>query len=217
MKNILTTFFFSSAFTFSFFSQFSVSAGPSLLKPFGIPAAYPGFHISGEFNDDDANTLYARFSFTPYKKGDQDSAVILAYDMNTSPFVAQVGSREKYNYTVLEFGKRYYFGDGYESGFGFYGGSNLNIVFNKVRYELDDYNKSLYYTENDVEQTGSIVGFALGLNGGIKNSFYFGTIYLDAGINYSLLAIKSQNLQTVPTNYSNLFFALNIGIRKDFY
>jgi hypothetical protein len=118
---------------------------------------------------------------------------------------------------VLEFGKRYYFGDGYESGFGFYGGSNLSIVFNKVRYDLDEYDKELYDSAMDEDEIGSIVGLAFGLNGGIKNSFYFGTIFLDAGINYSIFAIKSPNLSSTPTNYSSLFFAFNLGIRKDFY
>ena len=88
---------------------------------------------------------------------------------------------------------------------------------NKLRYELDDYDEKLYYSETDVERPASIIGFALGLNGGIKNSFYFGTLYLDAGLNYSLIAIKSPNMNDVPSNYSNIFFGINIGIRKDFY
>lgn len=217
MKKILTTSLFIGFLIPAFFSQLSVSAGPSLLKPFGIPSLYPGFHLSAEFNDDDVNTIYGRFSFFPSRKGETGLATLTAYDQNTTPFLTQVDSEEKYNYSVLEFGKRFYFGDGYESGFGFYGGSNLSIVFNKIRYELDDYDKTLYESSIDEDEVGSIVGMAFGLNGGIKNSFYFGTIFLDAGINYSIFAIKSPNLSNTPANYSSLFFAFNLGIRKDFY
>ncbi|MGV3631624.1 MAG: hypothetical protein ACO1O6_10465 [Bacteroidota bacterium] len=217
MKNILTTIFLAGSFTFPFFSQFSISGGPSLLKPFGIRSTYPGFHLSAEFNDDDVTTLYGRFSFFPSQKGQSTQVILTAYDFNTQPFQMQINSTEKYNYSVLEFGKRYYFGDGYESGFGFYGGSNLNIVFNKVRYDLDEYDKEKYDAGVNEDEVGSIIGFAFGLNGGIKNSFYFGTLFLDAGINYSIFAIKSPNLVNTPGNYSSLFFAFNFGIRKDFY
>ncbi len=217
MKHLLTTLFFIGSFSASFFSQFSLSGGPSLIKPFWIRGVYPGFHITGELNDDDVNTIYGRLSFFPSQKGATSQVILTAYDFNTVPFQKQINSTEKYNYTVLEFGKRYYFGDGYESGFGFYGGTNFNVVFNKVSYELEDYDKTLYDSGIGEDENGSIVGFALGLNGGIKNSFYFGTIFLDAGLNYSIFAVKSPNLSGTPGNYSSLFFAFNVGIRKDFY
>lgn len=217
MKKIIPTLIFTICFSASFFSQLSVSLGPSMIKPFGVRSVYPGFHVSAEFNDDDINTIYGRFSFTPSRKGESTPIVLTAHDFNTVPFQTQVNSTERYNYSVLEFGKRYYFGDGYESGFGFYGGSNLSIVFNKVRYELDDYDEDKYSSSVDEDEVGTVIGLAFGLNAGIKNSFYFGTLFFDTGINYSIFALKSPNMSGTPSNYSSLFFAFNLGIRRDFY
>ena len=201
------------------FSQYSVSAGPTFIRPFGYQGIYPGLHIGVELNDDDFQTLYGRFSFLPYKSGDSTSSVVQGIDINTNPYTVPVSLTERYNYSMLEFGKRYYFGDGYESGFGFYGGSTINLIFNSIKYRVGEYDKTKYFSSFDESQKGSIVSFGLGLNGGIKNSFSFGTLFFDAGLSYSLLQIGSPNLNSLPTpeSYRSLLFTFNLGFRKDFY
>jgi hypothetical protein len=199
------------------FAQFSFSAGPSIIKGFGIQGVYPGFHIAGEISNDDVQTMYARFSFMPSQKLPSNPILVSSISGNDNPYNLEVQTVEKFNYSVLEFGKRYYFGDGYESGFGVYGGSNLSLVFNKVQFEVGEYDKTKYQNSNSETSIGSFVGFALGLNGGLKNSFTFGTVFLDAGLSYKLLALASNTIASSSTQYSNLFFTFNLGIRKDFY
>ena len=153
----------------------------------------------------------------PSQKSFSDSVLVSSISGLDNPYNLLVENVEKFTYSVLEFGKRYYFGDGYESGFGVYGGSNFALVFNKVQFEVDDYDKTKYQNLNSETNIGSVVGFALGLNGGLKNSFTFGTVFLDAGLSYKLLAIPSNTIAAGSTQYSNLYFTLNLGIRKDFY
>ncbi|MES2587348.1 MAG: hypothetical protein V4622_00125 [Bacteroidota bacterium] len=217
MKNFLVIIFALSFFSQKSFSQFSFSAGPSLIKPFGIQKAYPGFHLGAEFSNDDVTTMYARFSFMPAQKGTPTTLYVTGVDFNVDPYNIEVSSTEKFNYSMLEFGKRYYFGEGYESGFGVYGGSNMSVVFNKVKNELGDYDHSKYQSPTTGEDFGTIIGLALGLNAGVKNSFYFGTLYFDAGLNYKLLALGSNATANNSTQYTSLFFTFNFGIRKDFY
>lgn len=217
MKKFLV---FIAIFSFSVtksFAQFSFSAGPSFIKGFGVEGVYPGFHLSGEISNDDVQTMYARFSFMPSQKSFSDSVLVSSISGLDNPYNLLVENVEKFNYSVLEFGKRYYFGDGYESGFGVYGGSNLALVFNKVQFEAGEYDKTKYHNANSETNIASFVGFAVGLNGGLKNSFAFGTLYLDAGLNYKLIALASNTIANSSTQYSNLYFSFNFGIRKDFY
>jgi hypothetical protein len=209
----------SSVVLFSFFhqAQFSVSVGPSFIKPFGQNGIYSGLHLSGEFAVDDLSSFYGRFIFMPSKKGESTTTVVTAKDFNTSPPVLEINSTEKFNYSVLEFGKRYYFGEGYESGFSFYGGSNINLIFNKVSFELDDYDKAKYETTSGSEPFGSIVSLGFGLNGGLKHSFTFGTLYFDTGLNYNLLGLPSNATAQNSNMYANLFFNFNFGFRKYLY
>jgi len=134
-------------------------------------------------------------------------------------------TKEKYNYTVVEFGKRFYFGNGFDNGFGFYGGTNLNFVFNKVSFtDIGNYDAAVYdlYIGDQIitdrtKAFGSIFGVSFGLNAGIKHSFYFGTLYLDGGLSYPILAQPSNNIASYSTMYQPLIFNINLGFRKDFY
>lgn len=198
-------------------AQFSISAGPSLIKGFGVQGSFPGFHIAGEYNNDDAMTYYARVGMFLSKSGPSSEITAYGKDDNISPYQFQLDSREKYNYTVIEFGKRYYFGDGYDSGFGFYGGSGFSVIFNKVQYKVGDYDASKYNLSIGDQTYGTILGLALGLNGGIKNTFHFGTIFFDAGMHYQMLSLPSNELASQTSMYSKVFFNFNLGIRRDFY
>lgn len=204
----------------SYFSQVSFSVGPSLIKPFGLQGVNPGLHIGVEINDDDFLTLYGRFLYLPATKGDPSITIVSGKDFNVSPYSIEVNSYDKRSLSMLEFGKRYYFGDGYESGFGIYGGTTLSLIFNSVRTELDDYDESQYMYTGSSETNGTILGFGFGINGGLKNSFNFGTLFFDAGINYSLLQIASNSYASnymSSDKYRTLNFVFNLGIRRDFY
>jgi hypothetical protein len=219
MRQFLLISFFIGTFVQSISAQYSISVGPSMVKPFGDTLVYPGFHVGAEFGNDDVQTLFVRFSHMPNKKAGTQSFSVVAIGETTVPFQQELVAEERYNYSVLEFGKRYYFGDGYESGFGLYGSSNMSLLFNTVSIRYEDYDKTKYQMQNtnNVETKGSIVSLAFGLNGGVKNSFSFGTLYFDAGLNYSIFAIPSNALAGNSSSFRGLNFAFNLGIRKDFY
>lgn len=69
MKNYFLFFVFSSSFTI--FSQYSVSVGPSMIKAFGVQGVYPGFHLGVELTKDEESSLYGRIGIYPGKKGEK--------------------------------------------------------------------------------------------------------------------------------------------------
>lgn len=200
-------------------AQMSVMLGPSMIKSFGTTGVYPGFHVGLEMVQDDVQTYYARLAFAPSRTFEStNGAVAIAKDFNTIPYSIQLAGQERFNITSIEVGKRYYFGEGFDSGFSPYGGTNVQGIFNKVRKSYDDFDKDKYTLEDNSEGTvGSIFGIYVGLSGGVKKSFYFGTLYFDAGLSYALFAVPSNNVASTSENYRSLLFNFNLGFRKDFY
>ena len=201
-------------------AQMSVMVGPTFLKPFGSTGIYPGFHIGMEFGQDDMQTYYGKLSFLPSKTFETNNSISAIVNDATLPlpYQLQLDVEEKFNYTVLEFGKRFYFGEGFDSGFSPYGGSSMQLVFNKVKWKVEDYDQNNYKLSDASQETvGSLFGLFFGIGGGVKKSFYFGTLYLDAGMSYSLLAVPSNNVASSTNNFKSLLFNFNIGFRKDFY
>lgn len=201
-------------------SQTSVMVGPTLLKPFGMQGIYTGFHFGLELGQDDMQTYYGKISFLPGRTFELNNIyTAVAIDQQaTTPYQYPIDVREKFNYTMIDLGKRFYFGEGYDSGFSPYGGTSLQLIFNKVKLEVEDYDRTKYEVYGLGKETvGSFFGLFFGLNGGVKNTFYFGTLYADVGMSYALFAIPSNTVASQTTNYKNLLFNFNIGFRKDFY
>jgi hypothetical protein len=225
MKNYLLIFVLT--LSLQSFAQYSVSAGTSMIKAFGVQGVYPGFHIGLELSKDEQSTLYGRIGIYPGKKNEaQDGiAYTISKDGSANPYSYPLTAMEKYNYTIIELGKRFYFGNGFDNGFGFYGGSNLNFVFNKVQFtDIQKYDAAIYdlyvgdqLVKDESRAFGSIFGLSFGLNAGIKNSFYFGTLYLDGGISYPILAQPSNIIASYTSMYKPLIFSVSLGFRKDFY
>src|SRR5574343_1488693 len=200
-------------------AQVGLSGGVSMLKGFGTPKPYVGMHLGVEIPRDDANSIYGRVSFYGKQRDEyKSSTYVTAIDPSTNPLSFNVGYLNSMNYTVLEGGNRYYIGDGYDSGFGAYGGGNFMIMFNSVKRNYEDYDESKYSLPETELPRGSIFSFAFGLNGGVKHTFAgVGTLYGDAGFGYVLIG-KPSNLTAQSTNlYSNLLFTFSIGFRKEFY
>ncbi|TNE54426.1 MAG: hypothetical protein EP338_07500 [Bacteroidetes bacterium] len=201
-------------------AQMGLMVGSSFVKPFGQEGIFPGFHIGLELGQDDVQSFYGKFSFLPAKSFDLTNGVFAyAKDATTVPYSLVLDAEERFNFTVLEFGKRFYFGEGYDSGFSPYGGSNMQLIFNKVKLNVTDtYDQDKYQIDGaESDRIGSIFGLYLGLNGGLKKSFYFGTIYLDLGMSYALFAVPSNNVASQTENFKSLLFNFGLGFRKDFY
>ncbi len=199
-------------------AQFGAAGGISVLKAFGMPKPYVGLHFGGEIPRDDQVSLYGRISLY----GKQEDPLINYTNVNainplTFPSTQNVTYQNAMNYTIIEGGTRYYIGDGYDSGFGAYGGGNVSALFNTIKRTYGDYDQSKYQLNTTEMAKGSIFNVGFGLVGGVKNTFAgIGTLYFDAGFSYLILSIPSSN--NIPTNmYTPLLFTFNFGFRKEFY
>lgn len=199
--------------------QFGVSGGASVLKGFGTTAKpFVGMHIGGELPRNDQNSLYARISFyARQKETTTNSTFVQTADLTGFQTISYVNSM---NYTILEGGNRYYIGNGYDSGFGGYGGGNLLLAFNSIKRTYGDYDQVLYSLPSTEMPKGSIFNLGFGLGGGVKYTFAgIGTMYFDANFAYLITSSASNSTASsvVNTLYAPLLFTFNIGFRKDFF
>ena len=123
------------------------------------------------------------------------------------------------NYSVIEGGTRYYWGDGYDAGFGLYGGSSMSVIFNSIKRNYDDYDEVKYEMADTELPKGSIFNVGVGLGGGVKNTFAgIGTLYFDMNFSYLILSLPSNNTASqVGDMYSPLLFNFAVGFRKELY
>lgn len=202
------------------FGQVGISLGYSALKGFSNYKAHNGLSLGFEIPRDDAMTLYGRFTHYFRNLYPQDS---LTYYLEPRDWT----SGYNYSYTtatpgmnanVIEGGTRYYIGDGYDNGFAAYGGSSLMVLLNKISYKIDPYDEVNYVPSTSSNyQEGSIFSLGFGLEGGVKYSMPpYGTIYADLGFTYVIFnttSIDPGYLYLAP--YRGLYFAFNIGFRRD--
>jgi hypothetical protein len=200
-------------------AQVGLSGGISMLKGFGTPKPYVGMHLGVEIPRDDANSIYGRVSFYGKQREEfKSSTYVTAINPSTNPYSLNVGYQSSMNYTILEGGNRYYIGDGYDSGFGGYGGGTVMLIFNSVKRNYDDFDQTLYTLPSTELSKGSIFNLGFGLNGGLKYTFAgIGSIYGDASFGYMILGQASNATASSTTLYSNLIFTFNIGFRKELY
>jgi hypothetical protein len=210
-KNWLIIFFVT-LLTSSSWAQLTLGGGLHSAAAFG-DQVYPAMHLLGEYFQDNESSMYAKVGLTFSK-----SLSFFDGFKNLTPIdLSEDGSADvNYNYTTIEFGKRAYFSKDPEFGLALFGGTNMTLSFNKI--SLGDYDKSRYTPKFSMD--GSVMGFSLGLNGGIQNSFYFGTIYFDTGLSYVLMALPSNNfagefLQVGA--YKQLYFVFNVGFKRNLF
>lgn len=205
-------------------AQYSVNGGLSTLSPFGTSQKYVGFHIGGEFPNDNEVSRYIRVALYSKKKLDpllHEESSILLEPLDPNDYnVAFVSGVTTFNYSTIDGGLRYYILDGYDNGFALYGGSNVMGVFNKVKFTVDDYDKSKYRIPVGTTLSGTVLNFGVGLSGGAKYTFPgIGSVYFDATFDYLLLSLPSSaNAGSMAEKfYSPILFSFNVGFRKDFY
>jgi hypothetical protein len=204
------------------FAQFGLSGGMSVLKGFGVQRPYIGMHFGGEIPRDDQISLFARLSFFASQQSRSiATTTVTAIDFSTNPFSKTIGYWEKLNYTMIEGGTRYYIGNGYDSGFGAYGGSTVMLAFNSVKRKYDDYDQTLYELQSYELPKGSIFNLGFGLGGGVKNTFAgIGTLYFDMNLAYLILPMANNETAISAAKnsglYSQLLFNFCLGFRKEF-
>ena len=204
------------------FSQTGISGGLSTLKGFGAPKAHMGMHLGVEIPRDDQVSFYGRVTgHLSNTDPDRGMTYVTAIDQTTVPYQENVYYSTKVNYVILEGGSRYYIGDGYDSGFGAYGGSNFSLLFNSVKRKYDDYDVMKYELPEGELIKGSIFNLGVGLTGGVKNTFAgIGTLYFDVNVSYVLLSLPN-NATAQAVQYSGmvkpLIFNFALGFRRELY
>jgi hypothetical protein len=206
-----------------YYAQFGLSGGVSILKGFGGPKPYAGLHIIGEVPRDDFVSFMGKISFYGKQRDFvTNTGYVEAVDPTTMPFYENVTYVNTMNYIVLEGGNRFYLGDGYDNGFGAYGGGTLQLVFNTIKREYDysDIDMSKYQLPVNETVKGSIFSLGFGLTGGVKYTFAgYGTLYGEGGFSYIFNAQPSNTTASsgAANLYAPLFFTFGVGFRKEFY
>lgn len=222
MKNILA--FVAILISLAGTAQVSVMGGMNLLKSFSPDRPYGGFHLGVEIPRDDAISIYGRYTHNFSQAGveaitPQDYAIYIEpRDPMSGAFGEYIGATPKMNYHIIEGGTRYYLGNGFDYGFAAYGGSNLMVIFNKVKLDYDPFDEVTYQISDDYSyySDGSIFSLGFGLGGGVKYTMApYGTFYFDANVNYLILGQPS-NDRVYGGMFRQLLFTFNLGYRKDF-
>lgn len=223
MKSRLLVVLFSIPALISF-GQVGVFGGASVVKGFGQRGVYyTGINAGVEVPRDDMTSFFGRVIMSlPYKE--EGSIQATAIDPTTTfPSVKQVPCEFRNSVFNLQFGTRYYVGNGYDYGLSAYGGSIFELgtmgVTRKVAdgaYDEDKY--MLVDSENqEYPKRGRIISFNLGLNAGVKYNFMFGVLFFDVTGSYSLFPLSSNALSTDYGNFAYVNFGFNIGYRKDIF
>ncbi len=202
-------------------AQFGLSAGISTLKSFTTPTPYFGFHFGGEIPRDDQLSFYGRAT---YYLRQLDKPINQLYLFSSDPSLPGkvINYQNSMDYFVIEGGNRYYIGNGYDAGFGAYGGGNMMFVFNTVRrnYDYGPVSQAQYPLPTTEFPKGSIFNLAVGVGGGLKyTASAVGTFYFDLNAAYMILSTANNATAqgVVSTLYSPLIFNFSLGFRKDLY
>ena len=192
-------------------AQLMIGGGVNSIVAFGVKKPYFGLQIQVEKRDED-QSFYGKISSTLSQK--EDDMLITLDPIDETKSQLDVPTHIMYNYTNLEFGKRYYYGDDIDFGYSLFGGSHITLTFNQLRLVTSSYDKNQYIFPSAQATRGSIFGLAAGLNGGIQKGYYFGTIYVDAGLNYYLRAIPSNDLASYTSSFKSVNFVFNVGFKR---
>lgn len=207
--------------TQSVIAQISLSAGPSYLIPFG-GVNFVGGHFSVEIPVDDESSYYGRLSIFGNRTGAERTGeyVADAIDPSTTfPYSISLNSANQLRFTNLHLGRRFYFLESYDFGFGLYGSSEVMLTLANARVAVSDFDENKYRLADGLERKGNFFGASIGFSGGAKYSAAFGTVFFDLGINY-LFAPSVTNAVAVNSFNemgSNVFFNFNLGFRKDLF
>jgi hypothetical protein len=206
----------------SVFAQFGIGGGLSGLYGFGSPKSFGGLNVVLELPQDDEMTYFGKITYLFPR---QDEITYSEYLNNNNSLLS--GQSFDYNfsmdYLLLEGGKRFYIGDGYESGLAGYGSTNVVLILNTVKKNFDykEFNASDYNIETVSPERGSIFSLGLGLNFGGKYTVpsLNGAFYADLGLNYLLLQpmISNATANGGAPFFKSLFFTFNVGFRKNLY
>ena len=126
-----------------------------------------------------------------------------------------------YNYNVLEVGKRNFYGKDLEFGFAGYMSSHFSLIMNTLSFKNEAFDQSRYKFPDGYVDKAKIYALAGGINLGAQYALFYGTYFLDFGLNYVLMARPSQSLSQDQfqkfNSYRQFFFVANFGFKKTIF
>ena len=183
-------------------SQIYVGLGLDAIKGFTVVNPYAGMSLLLEKQDDE-HSIYARFCSTLSKNEKQEYLIVDTIIGNLT-----------YRYNTLEIGRRNYYGNDLEYGFGYYTAEHITVSYNRVGINLVNA-PSNFSLPSSIPASGNILSFAIGANAGIQYAFVRGIIYTEIGFNYSLTGGMPNNATAQSTSsFSGITFTANFGIKK---
>lgn len=183
-------------------SQIYAGIGLDGIKGFTVVNPYAGMSLLLEKQDDE-HSIYARFCSTLSKNEKQEYLIVDTIIGNLT-----------YRYNTLEIGRRNYYGNDLEYGFGYYTAEHITVSYNRVGINLVNA-PSNFSLPSSIPASGNILSFAIGANAGIQYAFVRGIIYSEIGFNYSLTGGMPNNSTAQSTSsFSGITFTANLGIKK---
>jgi hypothetical protein len=203
-----------------FHSQLILGGGFNSIGAVNIKQPYLGANLLGEYRDDDI-AYFAKFYTTLPQK---DSETLIEMEpLNPEELInLQLSGLSRYNYNVLEFGKKNFYGQDLDFGPAGYLSSHFSLIMNTLSLKTDEFDESRYRFPAGYVDKSRIYSIAAGINLGAQYAFFHGTYYLDFGLNYTLIASSSNSFQQMQqyssfNSYRQLFFVFNLGFKKTIF
>ena|SRR6218665_1896040 len=203
-------------------AQVGVFGGTSIYKSAYVKGIYTGLQFGAEVPRDDMVSFFGRITAT-LPQVSIDTIRLEAIDPTTTfPGVIDAESKFKNSVVNLQFGTRYYLGNGYDYGISAYGGSIFEISALTVkRSTTESYDETKYqFISSDSQpyaERGSVFLVNLGLSAGVKYNFYFGLVYFDVTGSYNLFPVFTNAFSRDYGRASAINFTMNLGFRKDIF
>lgn len=221
MRNICLFIFLFAAFSLK--AQIGITTGAVLLNPIGgIQKNNYGLGLGVEFATDDQSTMYINLSVTS-SGSNEDSVRFYSKDFTVTPYVLDINSKIRNTAFMLEGGnRRYVIGDAFDYGFGLYGGLSYQLFINRAKINtIEDYDESNYVLLNseniEMPKNGSFISGGIGFHAGVKHQFARGVVFLESSVSYHPLFIFTNDVALDYGDYSNVFFKVMLGYRKDIW
>lgn len=220
MLNKFSVLFLFISITSIFYSQVIVGGGFNSIGAVNIKQPYLGINLLGEYRNDDM-AYFAKF-YTTLPQNDSETFIQME-PLNPEELInLQLNGLSRYNYNVLEFGKKNFYGEDLDFGPAGYLSSHFSLIMNTLRLKTDEFDESRYRFPDGYVDKARIYSLAAGINLGAQYAFFHGTYYLDFGLNYTLIANSSNSYNQMQqfssfNSYRQLFFVFNLGFKKTIF
>ena len=201
---------------FSLNSQVIIGGGFNSIGVLDIKKPYLGLNLLGEYREDEMSYFIKFYSTLPQ----YDSQSLISLEPNNPNEInsLDVNVLRNYKYNVVEFGKKYYYGKDLDFGPAGYLSSHFALIMNTVKAKVDDFDQNRYKLPYGYTDKGKIYAVSAGLNAGVQYAYFYGTYFIDFGLNYIIsyfpsTSFSQQHMQNL-SSFRQLFFVCNIGIKK---